>query len=124
MKKEVFIIHRSEIVRKGLNAILRSYFNVDVTQLSQMEDLEAFGELKQSQVIVFSGPFDDAAMKHLHRIRKANSVHLVCLSGKGEGPAGISGDYHHLSMDAPADAIHALVAELFNGGLEHIRHSH
>jgi hypothetical protein len=52
MNKKIFIIHSSEIIRKGINAILRSYFNSEIILLEKKEELNAFCELKGQDIVI------------------------------------------------------------------------
>lgn len=51
MNRKIFIIHSSEIIRKGLSTILRNYFNIEIIQLERMEELKAFHETNDQNLI-------------------------------------------------------------------------
>ncbi|RIH64919.1 LuxR family transcriptional regulator [Mariniphaga sediminis] len=52
MNRKIFIIHSSEIIRKGINTILRNYFNVEIVLLEKIEELKAFYELNGQEIII------------------------------------------------------------------------
>ncbi len=52
MNRKIFIIHSSEIVRKGLAAILRNYFNYEIFMLENLEALNGYRDLKGQNIIL------------------------------------------------------------------------
>jgi DNA-binding CsgD family transcriptional regulator len=52
MNRKIFIIHSSEIVRKGLAVILRNYFNHEIFLLENIEALNEHYELKGQNIIL------------------------------------------------------------------------
>lgn len=112
MKREIFIIHPSPIVRKGLNAALRGFFSHDITMLPDASEMKAYREIRNSIVIVFIGPNQDRG--HLTRLQASNRLHLVQITGSaGEGE--VNGDKD------PFLSIHAQdhqIRELLHGLLE------
>ena len=110
MKKEIFIIHPSEIVRKGLNAVLRIYFNLDITLLAGVGEMISFAELKDSLVIVFTGFSKNHELKPVYQLDRKNRLHIIHIDGPGD--AGIPATEHRISLEAPNDEIYTLVTGL------------
>jgi len=52
MEESVFIIHPSEIIRKGLAWILQEYFSMEITQLAAVSELSSFSEITNNQIII------------------------------------------------------------------------
>lgn len=52
MNRKIFIIHSSEIVRKGLAAILRNYFNYEIFMLETLQELIEHYDLKGQNIIL------------------------------------------------------------------------
>jgi DNA-binding CsgD family transcriptional regulator len=107
MKREIFIIHPSPIVRKGLNAILRGFFNHDITMLPDASEMKAYREIRNSLVIVFIGPDQDR--EHVTRLRTRNRLHLVQITGSA-GEGSMNGDKEpSLSIHAQDHQVRELV---------------
>lgn len=53
MKKKIFIMHHSEIVRKGLASILQNNFNIEVIQLWDMEEIRGYKHIADNRLILF-----------------------------------------------------------------------
>lgn len=51
MNRKIFIIHSSDIIRKGLIAILRRYFNQEIFAIESIEGLKEYYELKGQSII-------------------------------------------------------------------------
>lgn len=51
MNRKIFIIHSSDIIRKGLAAIVRSYFNQEITALQKLGDLNEYYDLKGQNLV-------------------------------------------------------------------------
>lgn len=52
MNRKIFIIHSSEIIRKGLAVILRNYFNHEIFLLEKIENLSEYYEIKGQNIIL------------------------------------------------------------------------
>lgn len=76
MKRSIFIIHHSEIIRKGLNTILRNHFQVEITMLEKLDELVDFGQIARTHFVLFLGEEnDDFAI--INRLEPINRVSLV-----------------------------------------------
>lgn len=53
MNKKIAIIHKSEIFRKGLNTIIKNFFNIEVFQFGQISELLDYPELLSSLRLIF-----------------------------------------------------------------------
>lgn len=77
MNKKIAIVHKSEIFRKGLNAIIKSYFNLEVIQFAQVEDLKDYPEIQSSLHIVFIEIIDRPDVSILKKLIGVNDLKVV-----------------------------------------------
>lgn len=77
MKENVFIVHHSEIIRKGLSLILQEYFKMEITQLSSAKDLSSFSGISNSTLILILEAHADLNTKAINLLKKNNEVYLV-----------------------------------------------
>jgi len=77
MNKYIFIIHPSEIIRKGLVSIVRNFFNIEIIQLETMHDLDAYLNMKDNSLLVILQDSIRTGFEPLHAIRKQNRVKLI-----------------------------------------------
>lgn len=77
MKENVFIVHRSEIIRKGLSLILQEYFKMEITQLNSAKDLSSFLGISNSTMILILEAQADLNLKAIDLLKKNNDVYLV-----------------------------------------------
>ncbi|KOH46499.1 helix-turn-helix transcriptional regulator [Sunxiuqinia dokdonensis] len=77
MKENVFIVHRSEIIRKGLSLILQEYFKMEITQLNSAKDLSSFAGISGSIMILILEAQADLNLRAIDQLRKNNEVCLV-----------------------------------------------
>lgn len=77
MKKKVFIIHSSEIIRKGLASILRNYFNIEIIQLSDNSEIRAFRSISNTQLILFYEHSNSLNNNLIHSLRTKNNIKTI-----------------------------------------------
>jgi DNA-binding NarL/FixJ family response regulator len=82
MKENVFIVHHSEIIRKGLSLILQEYFKMEITQLSSAKDLSSFSAISGSTLILILEAQADLNIKAIDLLKKNNDVYLVGFYGE------------------------------------------
>lgn len=80
MEENVFIIHPSEIIRKGLAWILQEYFKIEITQLSTISDINAFSGINNNLIIIILQKGLTLSAEVEERLRKNNNLFLVSLS--------------------------------------------
>jgi DNA-binding NarL/FixJ family response regulator len=114
MKREIFIIHPSDIVRKGLNAIIRNYFNLDVTQLSGTADLAAFGEIKNAHLIVFAALTSEKDLATILRMKQGNRIHTIRIGPPEKGVFNSTAIDHEISLDSAGEEIRLLLSRLMS----------
>ncbi len=77
MNKKVFIIHSSEIIRKGLASILRNYFNIEIIQLSDNAEIKAFHDISNTQLILFYEHSNSSKNNLIHSFRIKNNIRTI-----------------------------------------------
>lgn len=77
MEENVFIIHPSEIIRKGLASILQEYFNMEITQLALASDLSSFSEITNSLIIIIMGADCQIPDDIEKKLRKNNHLSII-----------------------------------------------
>lgn len=80
MEENVFIIHPSEIIRKGLALILHEYFKMEITQLSSISDLQSFSSMNNALIIVILQKGITIPEEVEEKMRKSNHLFTVSLS--------------------------------------------
>lgn len=87
MNKKIFIIHSSEIIRKGLNAILRNYFNTEIILLEKKEELKSFCELTGQDIVIIYEYQDEMKSVNFQQIQQNNRVRWVAYLNDHEEPS-------------------------------------
>jgi DNA-binding NarL/FixJ family response regulator len=87
MNKKIFIIHSSEIIRKGLNAILRSYFNTEIILLEKREELKSFCELTGQDIVIVYEYLIDRNSANFQQIQQNNRVRWIAYLNDHEEPS-------------------------------------
>lgn len=87
MNRKIFIIHSSEIIRKGMNAILRSYFNTEIILLEKKEELKSFCELKGQDIVIIYENISPKKTVNFQQIQKNNQVKWIAYLNDHEEPA-------------------------------------
>lgn len=114
MRREIFIVHPSEIVRNGLQVILRKFFNPGITLLSHCNELSAFGKTKETHIILIVAPADKRELDMIYRYASANKVDVVQYVDSLPAPVKIEGAAGTLSVHSTSHDIYDLVAGLQN----------
>lgn len=81
MEENVFIIHPSEIIRKGLAWILQEYFSMEITQLAVASDLNSFSEITNSLIIVIIDANSQIPEETAKKLRKNNHLSVIGFLG-------------------------------------------
>lgn len=84
MKENIFIVHQSEIIRKGLSLILQDYFKMEITQLSSAVDLSSFVGITNSLIILIVDAKSDINPKAIELLRNNNDTYLVGFFSSGK----------------------------------------
>lgn len=122
MKENVFIIHRSEIIRRGLALILQEYFKMEITQLNSAKDLSSFAGISNSTTILILEAGVEQNTKAIEQLQKNNDVSLVgFFSEMINESAGVQYDYH-LTQYSSAIQIQKLIQVIRKAGSKQKSH--
>ena len=109
MEEIVFIIHPSEIVRKGLAWILQEYFKIEITQLNSINDINAFSGVGNSLIIIILQKGLTLPEKTEDLLRKNNNVFVVSLSASTDTDGLVDGYDYDLNVLASNLEIQKLI---------------
>ena len=85
MEENVFIIHSSEIVRKGLAWILNEFFSMEITQLALVQDLTAFSGISNNLLIIILETNQKLPADLEEQLKQNNSLFIVAFGDPEEG---------------------------------------
>lgn len=107
MAKKIVIIHRSDIVRKGLAAIIKNFFNVEIILFRGMDEFHAYSD-KLSRLVILA----DAELPG-HEIQSILSTQELVGLEWGDSIPSINGSFkQHLSLSASMSEIQELLEGL------------
>jgi len=109
MEENVFIIHPSEIIRKGLAWILKEYFKIEITQLSAISDIDAFSGITNNLIIIILQKTLVLPPEIEEQLRKNNHLFLVSLSPSTDTEGLIDGYNYDLNVLASNLEIQKLI---------------
>jgi len=87
MEENIFIIHSSEIIRKGLAWILQEYFNMEITQLNSTRDLSSFAGITNSLILIILEEDSYIPAEVEEKLSKNNNLFVVSFTRKENGSA-------------------------------------
>lgn len=116
MKKEIFIIHESEIFRRGLHAVLRSYFNMEITQLQSLGKLASFMHISHAHLIIFSEIKGDEALNLISRLKEKNRVSVIQILQTPERTDTSSVTDECITLRSSGEGIREIISGLMNPG--------
>ncbi|MEL7586024.1 MAG: helix-turn-helix transcriptional regulator [Prolixibacteraceae bacterium] len=109
MEENVFIIHPSEIIRKGLAWILQEYFGMEITQLASAADLSSFSEITNSLIIVIVDAGCRIPDEVEKKLSKNNQLAIIGFFGSERKPGYPSHYEYELHERFPAIQIQQLI---------------
>jgi DNA-binding NarL/FixJ family response regulator len=121
MNKLIIIIHSSEIIRKGMAAILRSFFPAEILQLEDVKDLHSYREMKNhSLAVIFSnaGWQKHEYLKKLEKNNKAKLIFFDNLTGSGTSQNFCE---QWINLDTTALEIQQIISDCWKSGEKSIR---
>lgn len=112
MKKEIFIVHDSEIIRCGLASIIRKYFNIEITQVNVLEDLKSFTDISNNNIIMMIE--DETAMLSniVQAIKENNALHFITINTNKENNQKLS-EENTISLQTPNSKIQKIISRKF-----------
>lgn len=114
MESKIFVIHRSEIIRRGLLAILRNYFSVEFIQLGTIKELKYFEQLEKCNIVVFLEYFDSLDQSILYKLQKTNTLRTIGICDKHIESNNVLGFSQCINLNDQAKEIASMVSNFFN----------
>lgn len=109
MEENVFIIHSSEIIRKGLAWILQEYFNMEITQLNSARDLNSFAGITNSLILIILEEDEYIPAEIEEKLSKNNNLFVVSFTRKENSSARTKKYEFELNELSPALQIQKLI---------------
>lgn len=111
MNKLLIIINASEIIRKGLAAIYRSFFNTKILQLENISDLNSYKEIKNHSLVIILQNFAENDNELLLNLRKNNQVKLVEFDSSSPLKSPVPPDSEHtINLNTTAPEIQKIIS--------------
>jgi DNA-binding CsgD family transcriptional regulator len=123
MNKLIIIIHSSEIIRKGIAAILRSYFPIEILQLDDVFGLQSYKEMKNHNLIIIQQDFTENTFKQVKFLIKNNQVKLINFNNLSTSTGNLPPyqcDYS-ISLETAALEIQDIVSNCWKAGEKSVR---
>lgn len=80
MKGRVAVITSSEIIRRGITSIIKSFFNIEVIQLTSVSGLEDLGTHNESWLLVFSHTCTGESSGEGHSFGKNDKIRIITIT--------------------------------------------
>lgn len=80
MKCRVAVITSSEIVRRGITSIIKSFFNIEVIQLTSASGLKDLGSHNKSGLLVFSHSLTRESFNEVHSFDKNDTIRIITIT--------------------------------------------
>ena len=107
MSRKIIILHPSEIIRKGLASILRNYFNIEIIQLANPNDIIALQDISNALMIIY---FDSEILANTNYINSLISKNNLKVIGISDNPDQDKFHFDNIiNLDTPPSEIHTIV---------------
>jgi DNA-binding CsgD family transcriptional regulator len=118
MDKRIIILHRSEIIRKGLISIIRSTFQDDIIEISSPAELQDFMNMHNRLILILveaEAPVPEF-MKYVEILKKKNRVRISGITGNGTLSQGSLPFQDRIDTAMPARELLARIGSLLDDG--------
>ena len=113
MSRKVFVIHNSEIVRKGIVAILRSYFNFEYVQYAEIKDLKPNeDEFENGFLFIFLELADSIDLSAIHKLREKNTIKIIGICRSKIESKNIHGFTNCISLNSESKDIIDIISSV------------
>ncbi len=104
--KRVFIIHSSEIVRKGIIAILRNYFNFEYSHYTTIKEINPNKEKTENGLLfIFLELADSPDMNVINKLQKNSTVKTIGICKENVEQKKIHGFANCISINSSSKDI-------------------
>ncbi|MFV0521511.1 MAG: response regulator transcription factor [Mangrovibacterium sp.] len=103
MEENLFIIHSSAIIRRGLTSILQEYFKFEVTQLGSTDELNPFSRIEGRIIIILIQEGIKLAPVLEAKLKQNNKVFTIAISPNEREHS--SGSRYDFKINLEADVL-------------------
>ncbi len=122
MNKLILLIHSSEIIRKGLAAILKSFFNVEIMQAVNAGDLMSLKNVKNHSIICIIENPETMIHEILQYLQNNNQLKIIGYYNGENHDSGFSSAYNYLiSHHTSALELQDIIARCWKTGIKSTR---
>jgi len=111
MNKKIAIIHRSEILRKGLNAIIKNFFNVDFFHFEEIQELTHNLELQNSIQVLLIEIEGFSNIDLLNNLKADTNIKVIGINSNEENKSKIFQFYSVINTNDSSQRIHEIISE-------------
>lgn len=116
MNKLIIIIHQSEIVRKGLAAILRSFLNVEILQIESSIELNSYRNIKNHSLIIVMQYALKEELELIQTIQKRNQLCLIGFADNSPLEASSSPFEKTITLNTSSGDLQEIVSDFLKPG--------
>lgn len=118
MNKKFFVFHKSDIVRKGLAEILKTYFNAEIISSATHNELPVFYQISDCLMLIFSDNDNIVMLKpKISELSKHNQVILIKLCNNDNE----ANDENSLSINQNTTTIYNFVSDIIKNAEQIIK---
>jgi DNA-binding CsgD family transcriptional regulator len=122
MNKLILLIHSSEIIRKGLASILRSFFNVEIIQAENAGELISWQDLKNYSIICIVEKPENKVHEYLQFLQNHNQLKLIGYNNDKNRDSNHSSAFNYLiSQNTTALELQEIFSKCWKMGLKSTR---
>lgn len=116
MNKKIAIVHSSEMLRKGLNAIIKNFFNIEVFQFAQIEEFQDYHEIQSSIQILFIGCEELSDLIIFNKLTSNSEIKTIGINSNNENTLNDFQFDKEINTFDSSQKIHNLVSGLLQSG--------
>jgi DNA-binding CsgD family transcriptional regulator len=122
MNKLILLIHSSEIIRKGLAAILKSFFNVEVFQAGNPGELVSIKDVRNHSIICILEDTDKMIYETLQYLQNHNQLKIIGYRNGKNHDSGFSSAFSFLiSQNTTALELQDIFSKCWKTGIKSTR---
>jgi DNA-binding NarL/FixJ family response regulator len=115
MTRRVLVIHSSEIVRRGIIAILRNYFNLDCIQYQSVKEIGTQNEnFENNFIITFIELTDAVDQSALRKLQENNTLKIIGVCKEKIESKNIYCFYDCISLKSTSTEITNTISNILN----------
>lgn len=117
MNSKIIVIHRSEIVRLGISAIIRDLFDIEIIQLSDMIVLKNYADFTNTQAVLLidAGIDKKQISSTISQIEKSNLIKTILIYDTGTQSTCEDNCDCCFSLEVPKSRIYDLINPYLKG---------